>query len=211
MQLIPCQEIWSEYPCLVKSSNPFWQYKQYVDWVSTKWNAHPLPMSPLANFLSTAISLTNGSNKSSRMKFSIHFIDCWLKKLGTIADKGKVICNQMLLLRVWSLHPKTTFVRVRRCVWVDACAITLHSCHTCPGMNGVDTYMLLLKSNTSTYNLHLRIYITSFRVVKIYWRKFYPKYISLGNWRLGMGVYGGCICTQYQDTVILYKHKVLET
>ena len=84
----------------------------------------------------------------------------WLlaKKTGTIADKGKVICNQMLLLRVWSLHPKTIFVRTRRCVWVDACAITLHSCHICPGMNGVDTYMLLLKSNTSTYNLYIYVY-----------------------------------------------------
>ena len=117
----------------------------------------------------------------------------------------------MFLLHVWSLHAKKNFVLARRCVWVHLCAITLHSCHSCPGMEGLNTDMLLLKSNISTYNLHLRIYIISFQVVKVHWRKFYPKCISLENWRLGMEVYGGCTCTPYQDTAILYKRKVLET
>ena len=30
--------IWSEYKNLIKRSKPFWGYKQYVDWISTKWN-----------------------------------------------------------------------------------------------------------------------------------------------------------------------------
>ena len=77
-----------DYQNLVKNSNPLWQYKQYVDWISTKWNAHILPVSPLAIFLSAPFPITNGSNKSRRMNFSIDSIDCWLKKQELWQIKG---------------------------------------------------------------------------------------------------------------------------